>query len=79
MKMFKAECFIERIQTEWVFAEEFDTLEEAQEYCAKDFETRCRDSQFVNHGGYYIYVREWRRFSRPEMVVKPTLNFVEFD
>jgi hypothetical protein len=73
--MFRAECWIERIQTSYEFVKEFPTLEEAQAYCAEDFKTRGYNQEFLRNGGYDIYEQTWRRLPRPEMNTNPTLDF----
>lgn len=73
--MFKAECWIERVQVSYNFVKEFATLKEAQDYCAKDFETRGKDEEFVRNGGYDIYEQTWKRVARPKMNTNPTLDF----
>lgn len=73
--MFKAEAWIERVQTEWLFSKSFATLQEAQEFIIADFVCRKNDKEFLQYGGYDIYEQTWERLNRPEIVTAPFVRF----
>lgn len=75
--MYRVEGWIERVQTQYLFTREFNTLEEAREYLSLDFVERAHDTEFMQYGGYDIFEQTWKRLPPPSRIINPTLGFDE--
>jgi hypothetical protein len=73
--MFRVVAWIERIQTETLFKVDVPTLDRARAYILEDFESRKRDKEFLEHGGYAIEEQIWKTVEHPAIYREPTVRF----
>lgn len=72
---YKVEVWVERIHVSTILTETFANKQQAEEFIERDFEQRQKDEEFLNYGGYHMYMLQWLPIKSPTIIRGPTIQW----